>query len=127
MRIVIIGQAAFGRTVLERIVEAGRDEVAGVFTVLDAPGHPADPLREAAQAASIPVYQPARLRSPEAVGAFRRLAADLCVMAYVTGIVPLDIIEAPRLGTIQYHPSLLPLHRGPSSINWAIISGDTRT
>ena len=48
-------------------------------------------------------------------------------MAYVTDIVPLDIINAPTYGTIQYHPSLLPKHRGPSAINWAIINGESRT
>ena len=48
-------------------------------------------------------------------------------MAYVTDIVPLEMINAPSKGTIQYHPSLLPLHRGPSSINWPIVNGETRT
>jgi methionyl-tRNA formyltransferase len=54
-------------------------------------------------------------------------APDLCVMAYVTLFVPQPVIDAPKLGTIQYHPSLLPLHRGPSSINWPIIQGETKT
>ena len=127
MRIVIIGQAAFGRAVLEGILDAGRDDVAGVFTVPDGPGGRVDPLKEAAESAGIVVRQPARLRSAEARGAFAALEPDLCVMAYVTDIVPLEIVNAPRLGTIQYHPSLLPLHRGPNSINWAILNGDTRT
>ncbi len=52
--------------------------------------------------------------------------ADLCVMAYVTLFVPQPVLDAPKLGTIQYHPSLLPLHRGPSSINWPIAMGRTR-
>jgi len=127
MRIVIIGQAAFGRAVLERILDAGKDEVAGIFTVPDSPGRPVDPLKEVALARRVPVHQPARLRSAEACRSFQRLKADLCVMAYVTDVVPLEIINEPRLGTIQYHPSLLPVHRGPSSINWAIIDGDIRT
>ena len=58
---------------------------------------------------------------------FKKLQVDLLVMAYVTDIVPLEIIESPSYGTIQYHPSLLPKHRGPSSINWAIINGDAKT
>jgi methionyl-tRNA formyltransferase len=53
--------------------------------------------------------------------------ADLCVMAYVTLFVPQPVLDAPKLGTIQYHPSLLPLHRGPSSINWPIAMGRTET
>ena len=127
MRIVIIGQAAFGQAVLERILDAGRDNVVGAFTVPDRPGRPTDPLKESALARGVPVHHPARLRSAEALRTFRHLEPDLCVMAYVTDIVPMEIIGAPRLGTIQYHPSLLPLHRGPSSINWAIIHGDDRT
>ena len=127
MRIVIIGQAAFGQAVLERILDAGRDDVIGVFTVPDRSGRPADPLKESALARGVPVHQPARLKSTEARRTFERLEPDLCVMAYVTDIVPLEIIAAPRLGTIQYHPSLLPQHRGPSSINWAVIHGDDRT
>jgi methionyl-tRNA formyltransferase len=58
---------------------------------------------------------------------FARLQADLCVMAYVTLIVPEEVLNLPTRGTIQYHPSLLPRHRGPSSINWPIIMGETRT
>ncbi len=127
MRIVIIGQAAFGQAVLERLLDVGRDDVVGVFTVPDRPGRPADPLKEIALARGVQVHQPERLRSAEARRAFRRLEPDLCMMAYVTDIVPPEIIAAPRLGTIQYHPSLLPLHRGPSSINWAVIHGDDRT
>ena len=52
---------------------------------------------------------------------------DLCIMAYVTDIVPQEMISYPKLGTIQYHPSLLPKNRGPSSINWAIINGEDET
>jgi methionyl-tRNA formyltransferase len=48
-------------------------------------------------------------------------------MAYVTLIVPVEVLNQPTRGTIQYHPSLLPKHRGPSSINWPIIMGETRT
>ena len=48
-------------------------------------------------------------------------------MAYVTLLVPQPVLDAPKLGTIQYHPSLLPKHRGPSSINWPIIQGETET
>ena len=57
----------------------------------------------------------------------RSLEADLCVMAYVTLMVPEEALNAPRLGSIQYHPSLLPMHKGPSSINWPIINGENKT
>ncbi|MCH8102992.1 MAG: methionyl-tRNA formyltransferase, partial [Chloroflexi bacterium] len=127
MKIVIIGQAAFGRSVMEAITDAGKDEIAGVFLPLDREGHPADPLKDGAIERSIPVFQHGRYRSEEAIEAFKALDADLCVMAFVTDIVPDEMIEAPGLGTIQYHPSLLPKHRGPSSINWPIIQGETKT
>jgi methionyl-tRNA formyltransferase len=68
-----------------------------------------------------------RMRDREAIDAMKSLDADLCVMAYVTDIVPEAILDAPTHGTIQYHPSLLPKHRGPSSINWPIILGKSRT
>ncbi len=127
MRIALIGQAAFGKAVLEALADAGRDEIAGVFAPADREGRPADPLKEAAVERGIPAFRPGRYRSAEAIDQFRSLSPDLCVMAFVTDIVPDEIIEAPRLGTIQYHPSLLPRHRGPSSINWPIISGETKT
>lgn len=125
MRLAIIGQSAFGKSVLERLAEDGH-EVAGVFAAPDGRRGP-EPLAESARERGVPVWQFGRMRDAECITAFRSLDADLCVMAYVTDIVPMDIIEAPALGTIQYHPSLLPKHRGPSSINWAIINGDART
>jgi methionyl-tRNA formyltransferase len=127
VRIAIIGQSAFGKSVLEAIVEVGKDEVVGAFPPPDREGRPFDPLKEAAIELNVPVHQYGRYRTPEAIAAFESLNADLCVMAFVTDIVPDEMIDAPKLGTIQYHPSLLPLHRGPSSINWAIMHGDTKT
>ena len=127
MKIVIIGQSAFGRSVMEAVADVGKDEIVGVFPPPDREGRPVDPLKEGALDRSIPVHQHGRYRSQEAIDAFKALDADLCVMAFVTDIVPDELIEAPKLGTIQYHPSLLPKHRGPSSINWPIIQGETIT
>ncbi len=127
MRIALIGQSAFGKAVLEAIFKEGRDTVTGVFCPQEKAGEPPDPVKEAAQAAGIACLQFKRMRSPEAIMAFRAMSPDLCVMAFVTDIVPMDMIDAPRLGTIQYHPSLLPKHRGPSSINWPIIFGEKET
>ena len=126
MRIVIHGQQAFGKAVLERLV-AGPDEVTGVFCPPDHEGRPVDPLKEAALERGLPVHQPATWKTDEALRQLESFHADLCVMAYVTLLVPRRVLDAPRLGTIQYHPSLLPLHRGPSSINWARIMGDEKT
>ena len=126
MRIVLIGQAAFGQKVLEALLGKG-EQVVAVYAPSDKPGSKIDPLKESAQQQGISVFQPQRMRDPGVYEKFVELAPDLCVMAFVTDIVPASILNCPRLGTIQYHPSLLPRHRGRSSINWAIINGDTRT
>ena len=129
MRIVVHGQQAFGKSVLEALLQRGEN----VLAVYCAPepaqgGGRLDPLKEAALAHNLPVYQPRSFRNkPDVWEEFAQLKADLCVMAYVTLFVPEDMLNLPTHGTIQYHPSLLPRHRGPSSINWPIIWGETRT
>ncbi len=129
MRIVVHGQQAFGKSVLEALLERGENVIA-VYCAPDPKqggGRP-DPLKEAALAHNLPVYQPRSFRNkPEVWEAFAQLQADLCVMAYVTLFVPEEMLHLPTHGTIQYHPSLLPRHRGPSSINWPIIWGERRT
>jgi len=126
MRIAIIGQQDFGKAVLEAFL-ARRDEVAGVFCAPEKPGAKADPLRAAAEEKGIKVFQFKSLREPQAHETLAGLKADLGIMAYVLQFAPDTLVRLPRLGTIQYHPSLLPKYRGPSSINWPIIRGDTRT
>lgn len=126
MRISIIGQQDFGKAVLEAFL-ARKDEVAGVFCAPEKPGAKADPLRAAAEEKGLKVFQFKSLRDPEAHEAMKGLKADLGIMAYVLQFAPDTLVKIPRLGTIQYHPSLLPKYRGPSSINWPIIRGDART
>ncbi len=126
MKIALIGQSAFGKAVLEALATREEHEIAGVFAAPDR-SRSREPLAVAAEGMGLPVWQFKRMRDQECIDVFWSLRVDLCVMAYVTDIVPNEIIEAPSHGTIQYHPSLLPLHRGPSSINWAIINGDTET
>ncbi len=126
MRIVVHGQEAFGKAVLERLLERGENVVA-VFCAPDKEGKARDPLAAFAEEKGLPVHQPKSWKTPEALQLMRSFEPDLCVMAYVTLFVPQPVLDAPRLGTIQYHPSLLPLHRGPSSINWPIAMGRTRT
>jgi methionyl-tRNA formyltransferase len=125
MRIVLIGQAAFGEKTLEALVDMG-EEVIGVYTTPDIPGRE-NPLKQRALQLNIPVFQPENMRAPEVFEEYARLKPDLNVMAFVTDIVPESILNCPKLGTIQYHPSLLPKHRGGSAINWAVINGETRT
>jgi methionyl-tRNA formyltransferase len=126
MRIVIVGQQAFGKAVLEAFVQRG-DTVAGVFAAPEKPGARPDPLSAAAEERGIPVHRFARYSAPEAKEALAALDADLGVMAYVLIFAPPEFCAIPRHGMIQFHPSLLPLHRGPSSIPWAIIRGRSET
>ena len=122
MKLAIIGQQDFGKAVLEAFLARG-DDVAGVFCAPEKEGARPDPLQVAAQERGIRVFQFASLRSPEAQDALRSLDVEIGVMAYVLQFAPQDFVTIPQHGTIQYHPSLLPLHRGPSSINWPIIHG----
>jgi methionyl-tRNA formyltransferase len=126
MRIVVHGQEAFGKAVLEKLLER-KEAVVAVFCAPDKVGRAEDPLKVFARDKGLPVHQPTSWKSPEALQLMTSCNADLCVMAYVTLFVPQPVLDAPRLGTIQYHPSLLPLHRGPSSINWPIAMGKTET
>jgi methionyl-tRNA formyltransferase len=126
MRIVVHGQQAFGKAVLERLLAQGEDVVA-VFCAPDAPGRPRDPLALLAEENALPLHQPTSFKTPEAHALMEATRADVCMMAYVTLLVPQTVLDLPALGTFQYHPSLLPLHRGPSSINWPIIKGETET
>lgn len=125
MRITLIGQAAFGTAVLQKLAERG-GRVVGVFAPPDTPAKP-EALAEEAKKHGIPVFQPQRMRDLEAYETYVKLKPDLGIMAFVTDIVPERILKCPKLGTIQYHPSLLPKHRGGSAINWAVIKGETKT
>jgi methionyl-tRNA formyltransferase len=126
MRIAIIGQADFGKASFEAFVARG-DTVAAVFCAPDKPGAKPDALRVAAEKAGVAVHQLASLRSPEAHDAMRAANPELIVMAYVTQFAPQSLVTIPPLGAIQYHPSLLPRHRGPSAIGWAIAHGEKHT
>ncbi len=126
MRIVVHGQQAFGKAVLDALLKRGENVVAA-YVAPEKPGQKADPLKEAALAAKLPVYQPASYKKPEVWEEFRALKPDLQVMAFVTLMVPEEFLNIPTKGSIQYHPSLLPRFRGPSSINWPIIKGETET
>src|SRR5256885_11965078 len=126
MRIVIVGQQAFGKAVLEAFIERG-NEVAGVLAAPERPGARPDPLVAAAQERGLTVHRFAKYSGEEAQTALADLKADLGVMAYVLLFAPPEFCAIPKHGMIQFHPSLLPLHRGASSIPWAIIRGRSET
>jgi len=127
MRLAVIGQAAFGEAVFKALRERG-EEIVVVCAPEPAMGTRPDPLRAAAEAAGVLVLPTRGLRRDESVvQRFFAQQPELCVMAYVPDILPERVLFGPPLGTIQYHPSLLPKHRGASAINWAIIQGETKT
>ncbi len=126
MRIVVHGQQAFGKAVLEALLKRG-EEVIAAYVAPEKEGAKADPLKEAALAAKLPVYQPASYKDAKVLAEFKALKPDLQVMAFVTLFVPEEFLNAPTHGSIQYHPSLLPAYRGASAINWPIIKGEKET
>lgn len=128
-RIAIFGQAAFGKDVLVRLVEAGH-EVVGVYVPPDK-GRP-DPLGAEAEARGLRTFRHPRFRKqgvaiPELVAEHRALGADLNVMPYTTVILPPEIVESPPQGSLCFHPSLLPRFRGGAAIPWQIILGERET
>lgn len=125
MRIIVIGQAAFGARVVEGLLDRGEGMVA-VYTSPDRGGRP-DPIKETAASREIPVFQPSSYKDEQVFAEYRNLQPDLTILAFVTQIIPERYLELPGKGAICYHPSILPRHRGASAINWAIIMGDTRT
>lgn len=127
MRLILNGQQAFGKATLEAILEKGVDEVVGVFCAPDKEGKEVDPVKAFAIEQNLPLFQPANYSDQDVIDNISKLNADLMVMAYVTIFVPEAARDTPTYGSICFHPSFLPAHRGPSSINWPIIKGATET
>ena len=125
MRLIVMGQQAFGKSALETILDAGKDEVVAVYCAPDK-GERRDPIKEFALENGLTVMQPDNFEDKAVLDEMRTFGADLCVMAYVIIFVPAEARDIPTHGSICFHPSLLPLHRGPSSINWPIIWGATK-
>ncbi len=125
MRIVLFAQAAFGEEVLRRLVQR-KEEVVALYTPAE-PRGAKNPIKELALASGIRVLQPKRMRDSEVVAQYKTLSPELNLLAFVTDIIPGEILNLPTNGSIQYHPSLLPKHRGRSAINWAVINGEKKT
>jgi methionyl-tRNA formyltransferase len=111
--------------VLEGLRAAGH-EVLAACVPPDKEGKALDPLKEVALAAGVPVIQRKSYKTPDAMAEVKPERADLGVLAYVTQIIPRAILDAPRLASICFHPSLLPKYRGGAAINWQLIRGETR-
>ena len=127
MKIILMGQQAFGKSTLEKFHKETDHEVVAVYCAPDKEGKPLDPVKEYAVSESLPVFQPSNFKDKEVLEQIKSHNADLCVMAYVIIFVPEEARDIPKHGSICFHPSLLPLHRGPSSINWPIIMGSKKT
>lgn len=115
---------------LNRLAAAGHD-IALVVTQPDRPGHrmrlTSPPVKVAAQALGLDVYQPERVREPEVVERLRRVEPDLLVVVAYGQIIPAAVLAIPKHGAVNVHASLLPRHRGAAPVAHAILAGDTRT
>ena len=123
MRIIIVGQGPFGEKVLQTLIQKGED-VVGIFSPPDKRG---EAMKVMAEKSDIAFFRPNLIKEPQVYGAYSKLKPELAILAFVTDIIPEKLLAVPSLGTICYHPSILPRHRGASAINWAIIQGDIRT
>ncbi|XP_045487021.1 cytosolic 10-formyltetrahydrofolate dehydrogenase [Pieris rapae] len=128
LRIAIIGQSTFAAEVFKLLLKDGH-QVVGVFTVLDK-GNREDPLATIASQNGIPVfkYKSWRIKGkviPEVLEEYKSVEADLNVLPFCTQFIPMEVILYPQYQSICYHPSILPRHRGASSVNWTLIEGDT--
>ena len=131
MRIVYMGSPEFAVAPLERLIQDGH-EIVGVFTQRDKPKNrgmkpAATPVKEAALAHGIPVFQPASFKSEEALQALEGLKADIAAVTAYGMLLPRRALEAPRLGCVNVHSSLLPKYRGAAPINWALLDGEPET
>jgi methionyl-tRNA formyltransferase len=127
MRLIVMGQQAFGKDVLAKLLDTGTDEVVAVYCEPDRDGKPVDPIKEYALEKGLPVEQPANFDDQSTLDTLKGYDADLMVMAFVNVFVPEAARDIPTHGSICFHPSLLPLHRGPSAVNWPIIMGSTKS
>jgi len=131
MRLVFLGTPAFAVPTLERAVAAGH-QVLEVVTQPDRPRGRGQkdappPVKQAAERLGLAVYQPERVRRPEAVERLRMLAPDAMVVVGYGQIIPQSVIDIAPLGILNVHASLLPKYRGAGPIQWAVVNGETHT
>ena len=132
MKLVLMGTPAFAVSSLEALLKAGHS-MAGVFCQPDRPvGRHHNklqppPVKEAAQAHGIPVFQPETLKDGTALAILKELDPELIVVAAYGRFLPDEILNLPPRGCINVHSSLLPKYRGSAPINWAILNGESET
>jgi methionyl-tRNA formyltransferase len=131
MRLVFLGTPAFAVPTLDRLVETGHE----LLAVLTQPDRPrgrrrqtsAPAVKQAALQHGLTVYQPERVRRPEAVEYLRNLAPDAMVVVGYGQIIPQSVIDIAPLGILNVHASLLPKYRGAGPVQWSLVNGETRT
>jgi methionyl-tRNA formyltransferase len=131
MKIVFMGTPQAAVPSLEKILQDGH-EVAAVYTQPDRPAGrgnrlTAPPVKEFARQNNLPVLQPTRIKTPEALETFKSHAADVAVVVAYGRILPESFLRAFPRGAINVHFSLLPKYRGAAPVNWAIVNGETET
>ena len=126
MRIVVHGQQAFGKAVLEALIRRGENVVA-VYVAPEKAGRQGRSAEGSGARRQAAGLSAASYKEPKVWEEFKALKPDLQVMAFVTLFVPEEFLNIPTHGSIQYHPSLLPAYRGASAINWPIIKGEKET
>lgn len=131
MRVVFMGTPDFAVGALESIIQAGHD-VAAVVTQPDKPkGRGKEmqmtPVKACAVSHDIPVFQPVRIKEPDAVEQLRKYGADVFVVAAFGQILSQEILTMPKYGCVNIHASLLPRYRGAAPIQWAVINGEKTT
>lgn len=130
MRVVFMGTPDFSVPSLQALIDHGY-EVIGVFTQPDRPKGRGgkvqmSPVKELALKQAIPVFQPLKIRK-DGVDDLRALAPDVCVTAAFGQILSQEVLDVPRMGTVNVHASLLPRHRGAAPVQWALLQGDRTT
>uniref|UniRef100_A0A9J8AIM5 10-formyltetrahydrofolate dehydrogenase n=2 Tax=Cyprinus carpio TaxID=7962 RepID=A0A9J8AIM5_CYPCA len=129
MKIAVIGQSVFGQEVYKELKKDGH-MIVGVFTIPDKDGK-VDPLATEAEKDGVPVFKFPRWRLKgkaitEVVDQYKAVGAEMNVLPFCSQFIPMEVIDHPTHGSIIYHPSLLPRHRGASAINWTLIHGDKK-
>lgn len=131
MRIIFMGTPDFAVGTLEALVEAGYEVVLAVTQPDKPQGRKqtlvAPPVKQAAERLHIPVFQPKRVREPEALAELKKYEPELIVVAAFGQILPKELLELPKYGCINVHASLLPKYRGAAPIQWSILNGDAVT
>ena len=131
LRVIFMGTPEFACPTLQKLIDRG-EQVVAVVTQPDRPKGRGQrlmspPVKVLAGQHAIPVYQPARVREPDAIEIIRTLAPDVIVVVAFGQILPKALLDIPSMGCINVHASLLPRYRGAAPLNWCIINDEHET